>query len=820
MKKQSLSSVFTTGKRIVLSSFFICFFVFSINIASAQNVGIDVDPPLSKLHVNGGILATGEVGNTPVSGYGTRFMWIPAKNALRAGRVEGPLSNYWDDGNIGLFSVAMGWNTKASSETTIAIGKDSQATGQRSITLGTNNLSSGLNAVTIGGGNQATNGYTIAIGGGCQASGYNGIAIGDHAFSIGNYSRSIGLQTTAQSYCSFTTGRYNLINGTTDAWVETDPLFIIGNGSGSSDRNNALIVYKNGNTEIDGDLDITGAFTGDGSGLTNLPGDGDWTTNGNYVYNSTDSIGIGTSAPLSKLHVNEGGLLITGTTGSTIVSGSGTRLMWIPAKKAFRAGAVTGIQWDDSQIANYSVSFGLDVVSDGTYSFATGNWSQASGLASAAIGDHTVSTGDYSFSSGQNNHSVGDMSVTLGYNNNAYGDYSIALGNQTWAEAYNSFVIGRHNIHSGSQTSWVSTDPLFVIGNGADIFNHNNALTVYKNGNTEIDGALDITGILTGDGSGLTNLPGDGDWTISNDSLFRIVGIDTLVTIADNGNLEISGTFSGDGSGLINLPDDGDWTISGSDMYASISGNIGIGTTTPSTSLHIKSGNWDDHLAIERTGNPIGHISLGNNNMVFWVGTGTGMYINSTGDVGIGNIPSSSKLFVDGNLGLQNGTSVNEFSTDGTLTGDSDEAVPTERAVKSYVDNMAYVPVGSIIAWAKNIGPAPLSLSENFVECNGQVLDNDESPLDGLTIPNLNGNGGADTRFLRGATASGGSGGSDSHSHSVNGTVDESTSMMMVESGTTAQINQGDHQHDMNFNTGSTSSLPPYYEIVWIMRVK
>ena len=32
------------------------------------------------------------------------------------------------------------------------------------------------------------------------------------------------------------------------------------------------------------------------------------------------------------------------------------------------------------------------------------------------------------------------------------------------------------------------------------------------------------------------------------------------------------------------------------------------------------------------------------------------------------------------------GTSINEFSTDGTMAGDSDDAVPTEKAVKTYAD--------------------------------------------------------------------------------------------------------------------------------------
>jgi hypothetical protein len=43
--------------------------------------------------------------------------------------------------------------------------------------------------------------------------------------------------------------------------------------------------------------------------------------------------------------------------------------------------------------------------------------------------------------------------------------------------------------------------------------------------------------------------------------------------------------------------------------------------------------------------------------------------------------------FTEDGLTLENGTNVNEFSTDGTLGDNSDDAVPTEKAVKTYVDN-------------------------------------------------------------------------------------------------------------------------------------
>ncbi|NEP30378.1 formylglycine-generating enzyme family protein [Moorena sp. SIO3B2] len=56
------------------------------------------------------------------------------------------------------------------------------------------------------------------------------------------------------------------------------------------------------------------------------------------------------------------------------------------------------------------------------------------------------------------------------------------------------------------------------------------------------------------------------------------------------------------------------------------------------------------------------------------------------GNVEIGTDNSTAKLEVKGNLKLQLGEAVNEFSSDITLADNSNQAVPTELAVKTYVD--------------------------------------------------------------------------------------------------------------------------------------
>ena len=49
-----------------------------------------------------------------------------------------------------------------------------------------------------------------------------------------------------------------------------------------------------------------------------------------------------------------------------------------------------------------------------------------------------------------------------------------------------------------------------------------------------------------------------------------------------------------------------------------------------------------------------------------------------------------------GSIGAQLGENINEFSSDGSLTGNSNAAVPTEQAVKTYVDTKTDVAIAAI----------------------------------------------------------------------------------------------------------------------------
>ena len=72
-------------------------------------------------------------------------------------------------------------------------------------------------------------------------------------------------------------------------------------------------------------------------------------------------------------------------------------------------------------------------------------------------------------------------------------------------------------------------------------------------------------------------------------------------------------------------------------------------------------------------------INAGNTH---WEASGNDIENMNTGTVKVG-----SNLEVGANIQLQLGPAANEISIDGTLAGNSDKALPTEKAVKTYIDN-------------------------------------------------------------------------------------------------------------------------------------
>ncbi|MFD1161834.1 tail fiber domain-containing protein [Hwangdonia seohaensis] len=91
----------------------------------------------------------------------------------------------------------------------------------------------------------ATGNYSFALGNRNIASNIFSFAGGFSSRAIGYTTFSYGYGTWADAYKSTAFGNRNLGGGDPDAWVDTDPLFEIGNGNDNF-RSNALTILKNG----------------------------------------------------------------------------------------------------------------------------------------------------------------------------------------------------------------------------------------------------------------------------------------------------------------------------------------------------------------------------------------------------------------------------------------------------------------------------------------------------------------------------------------------------------------------------------------------
>ncbi len=106
---------------------------------------------------------------------------------------------------------------------------------------------------------------------------------------------------------------------------------------------------------------------------------------------------------------DDAGLLAKGAfgTGTIPATGAGTRMMWNPVTASFRAGHVTGSQWDAANVGDYSV--------------AMGSGTTASGIAATAMGSFTTASGDYSTAMGSSTMASGDRSTAMGESTTASG---------------------------------------------------------------------------------------------------------------------------------------------------------------------------------------------------------------------------------------------------------------------------------------------------------------------------------------------------------------------------------------------------------------
>ena len=133
----------------------------------------------------------------------------------------------------------------------------------------------------------------------------------------------------------------------------------------------------------------------------------------------------------------------------------------------------------------------------GSGASAIGQSTTASGYNSTAMGRYTTASGIYSTAMGYETTASGSISTAMGGSTTASGDTSTAMGKYTIASDYASTVIGQYNSSGSSATSassFSTSAPAFVIGNGTASNARSDAFKVMFNGDTTVSNDLTVSG--------------------------------------------------------------------------------------------------------------------------------------------------------------------------------------------------------------------------------------------------------------------------------------------------------------------------------------
>ena len=255
-----------------------------------------------------------------------RMFFDKSKAAFRAGKTD---SSQWNDANVGIRSVAFGNDTRASGTDSAAFGDGTIASGSSSFAAGFGTLASAdYGATAFGWATQATGSSSFAAGLGTKAAGgeafaigYNTTASASRSLALGDRVRATAVRTFAIGLSAQTdvdanrpqvsgAGSIGIFMDQADNYnlAATDQLAIIGGelmiDTDAVGTDKGCIRYNDTDDELEFSNDCTTYATisdiaASSSGL--------WSNDGAEgpaeIYYNGGNVGIGTNNPSSKLHI-------------------------------------------------------------------------------------------------------------------------------------------------------------------------------------------------------------------------------------------------------------------------------------------------------------------------------------------------------------------------------------------------------------------------------------------------------------------------------------------------------------------------------------
>jgi hypothetical protein len=119
----------------------------------------------------------------------------------------------------------------------------------------------------------------------------------------------------------------------------------------------------------------------------------------------------------------------SGSLGIGIIpeEGAGYRMMWHPYRASFRAGGVSGDQWNDSNTGFFSAAFGQNVQAEGSWSIAAGR--------------EVFTDQPYSVAFGYSVHANGQAAIAMGYKATADANYAVAIGRAVSVDGHEGAIV-------------------------------------------------------------------------------------------------------------------------------------------------------------------------------------------------------------------------------------------------------------------------------------------------------------------------------------------------------------------------------------------
>ena len=644
------------------------------------NVGIGSVWPGQKMDVLGTIRTTGLTmsGQTPVAGY-----------ILTASDSAGDTT--WTSA-----SAAGGWTV---------VGNGVYETSGGNVGIGTSALQT---ALAITNGNVGIGTWTAAGGGLIVASGNVGIgsAWPGQALDVNG-----AIRTTTTGGINFGTDNKALIQPsattTPDLKFLTNSIEIMritngGNvGIGSTLPGQKLDVLgtirttaltMSGQTPVSGYV-LTASDSAGDTTWTSASAVSGWTVSGNNVYETLNgNVGIGTSALQTALAITNGNVGIgtwTAAGGGLIVASGnvGIGSVW-PGQKLDIQGTVRTIGFTMSgqtPVAGYVLS-ASDSAGDTTW------------ISASAAGGWTV-VGNNVYETQGGNVGIGTSALQTAL---AITNGNVGIG--TWTAAGGGLIVASGNVGIGSAWPGQASDvngAIRTTTTGGINFGTDNKALIQPSATTTPDlkfltNSIETMRITNGGNVGIgSTLPGQ---------KLDVLGTIRTTALTMSGQTPISGYVltasdsAGDTTWTSASAVSG-WTVSGNNVYETLNGNVGIGTSALQTALAITNGN----------------VGIGT-----WTAAGGGLIVAS-GNVGIGSVWPGQKLDIQGTVRTIGFTMSGQTPVAGYVLSASDSAGDTTWISASAAGGWTVVGNSVYETSGGNVGIGTSALQTALAITNGNV---------------------------------------------------------------------------------------------------